>query len=63
MTGRRGRGRPNMTGKRQVEEHIDQITLKKENAIEGTKRRDGVYKLLKSMRSIRQPALTQTNRI
>ena len=31
---RRGRGRPNMTWKRQVEEHINQIGLKRKDAIE-----------------------------
>ena len=34
MAGRRGRGRPNMTRKRQVEEHSDQIELKKKDAID-----------------------------
>ena len=37
MAGRRGRGRPNMTWKRQVEEHTDQIGLKKEDATDRTK--------------------------
>ena len=34
---RRERGRPNMTWKRQVEEHTDQIGLKKHDAIDRTK--------------------------
>ena len=34
MAGRRGRGRPNMMWKRQVEEHTNQIGLKKEDAID-----------------------------
>ena len=34
VTARRGRGRPNMTWKRQVEEHTDQVGLKRENAID-----------------------------
>ena len=40
----RGRGRPNMTCKRQVEEHTDQIGLKKEDAIDRTNRLDDIYK-------------------
>ena len=50
VAGRRGRGRPNMTWKRQVEEHIDQIELKKEDAIDRTKWRDGVYKFSRNLR-------------
>ena len=41
----RGRGRSNMTWRRQVEEHADQIELKKEDAIVRAKWRDGVYQL------------------
>ena len=37
MAGKRGSGRPNMTWKRQVEEHVDEIELKKEDAIDKTK--------------------------
>ena len=36
MVGRRGRERPNMMCKGQVEEHTDQIGLKKEDAIDKT---------------------------
>ena len=50
MAGRRGHGRPNMTWKRQVEEHINQIGLKREDAIDRVKWHDGVYKLLRSTR-------------
>ena len=56
---RRGRGLPNMTWKKQVEEHTNQIGLKKEDAIDRTKWRDGVYKLSKNMRLIWPPALMQ----
>ena len=45
VAGRRGRERPNMTWKRQVEEHINQIGLKREDAIGRVKRRNGVYEL------------------
>ena len=47
---RRGRGRPNMTWKRQVEEHINQITLKREDAADRAKWRNGVYEPSKNMR-------------
>ena len=50
VAGRRGRGRPNMTWKKEVEEHTDQIELKKEDAIDRTKWRDDVYKLSRNMR-------------
>ena len=33
VTGRKGRGRPNMAWKRQVEEHTNQTGLKKEDAL------------------------------
>ena len=60
VTGRRGRERLNMTWKRQVEEHINQIGLKREDAIDRVKWRNGVYELSKSTRRIRPPALTRT---
>ena len=50
VTGKRGRGRPIMTWKRQVEEHIDQIGLKREDAIDRVKWCNGVYKLPRSTR-------------
>ena len=46
---RRGHGRPNMMWKRQVQEDIDQIGLKKD-AIDRTKWHEVVYKLLRNMR-------------
>ena len=39
-----------MTWKRQVEEHINQIELKREDAIDRAKWRNGVYKLSRSTR-------------
>ena len=39
-----------MTWERQVEEHTDQIGLKKEDAIDRTKWCDGVHKLSRNMR-------------
>ena len=50
VAGRRGRGRPNMTWKRQVEKHIYHIGLKREDAIDKVKWRNGVYELSRSMR-------------
>ena len=47
---KRGRGRLNTTWKRQVEEHINQIGLKREDAIDSVKWRDGVYQLSRSTR-------------
>ena len=49
-----------MTWKRQVEEHTNQIELKREDAIDRVKWRNGVYELSRSTRSIRPPALTRT---
>ena len=60
VAGRRGRGRPNMTWKRQVEEHINQIGMKRKDAIDRVKWRNGVYKLSRSTRCIWPPALTRT---
>ena len=50
MAERTERGRPNMTWKRQVEEHIDRIGLKKEDAIDRVKWRNVVYELSRNMR-------------
>ena len=43
-------GRPNMMWKRQVEEHIEQIGLKRNDAIDRVKWRNGVYELSRSTR-------------
>ena len=50
VAGRRGGAQLNMTWKREVEEYIDQIGLKKENAFDRTKWRDDIYKLSRKMR-------------
>ena len=50
VAGRRGRGRPNMTWKRQAEEQINQIGLKREDAIDRAKWRNGVYERSRSTR-------------
>ena len=43
-------GRPNMTWKRHVEKHINQIGLKVENAIDRAKWRNNVYELSRNAR-------------
>ena len=50
MAGRRGRGLLIMLWKRQVKEHTDQIGLKKKDAIDIVKWRNGIYKLSQNMR-------------
>ena len=50
VAGRKGRGRPNMAWKRQVEEHINQIGLKRKNAIDRVKWRNAVYELSRNTR-------------
>ena len=52
VAGRRGHGKLNMTWKRQVEEHFDQMRLKKEDAIDRKKWHGGVYKLSRNTRGI-----------
>ena len=56
---RRGRGRPSMTSKRQVE-HTNQIGLKRKDAFDRVMWLNGVYELSRSTRRIRPPALTRT---
>ena len=50
VVGRRGHGWPNMTWKKQVEEHVNQIGLKREDTIDRVKWRNGVYELSSSKR-------------
>ena len=50
VVGMRGHRQLNMTWKRQVEEHFDQIGLKCEDAIDRTKWRDSIYQLSRNMR-------------
>ena len=47
---RRGCGQPNITWKRQVEEHADPIGLKTEDAIDRVTWRNGVLELLRNTR-------------
>ena len=53
VVGRRGRGRPKMMWRWQVEEHINKIGLKKEDATDITKWRSAVYELSRNIRQIR----------
>ena len=50
MAKRRGRGRPNMIKKRQVEENSDQIEPKKEDVLDRAKWPDDVCKFSRHMR-------------
>ena len=50
VAGTRGHERPNMTWKRQVEEHTNQIERKREKANGRVKRRNSVYELSRSTR-------------
>ena len=50
VVGRRGRRRLNMTSKGQVEEHINQIGQKREDAIDRVKWHNGIYELSRSTR-------------
>ena len=50
VAGRRGRWRPNMMWKKQVEEHINQIGPKREDAIDRVKWHNGVYELSRNTR-------------
>ena len=50
VVGRRGRRRPNMISKGQVEEHINQIGQKREDVIDRVKWHNGIYELSRSTR-------------
>ena len=47
---RKGSGVPNMMWKTYVEEHNDKIRLKKEDVIDRTKWRNGIYELFRNVR-------------
>ena len=49
-----------MTWKRQMKEHINEFGLKREDAINRVKWRNGIYELSRSTRCIRPSALTRT---
>ena len=50
VVGKRKREQPNMTCRRQVGEDIDKITLKKEDATDGTKWGKALYELSGNVR-------------
>ena len=60
VDGVRRRGRPKKTWKKQVEEDIKKIKLKKEDARNRGRWRDGVEKIARGVRCIRPPSLTGT---
>ena len=49
VTGKRKRGRPKKTWKKQVEEETEKIGLKKEDAMKRDKWRDGVREIAEGM--------------
>ena len=49
VTGKRKRGRPKKTWKKQVEEETEKIGLKKEDALRRDKWRDGVREIAEGM--------------
>ena len=49
VSGKRKRGRPNMTWKKQVEEETEKIGLKKDNTLSRAKWRDGVRAIAEGM--------------
>ena len=57
MTGKRKRGRPKKTWKKQVEEETEKIGLKKEDALRRDKWRDGVREIAEGMGQIRPSLL------
>ena len=60
VEGQRGRGRPRKTWKRQVEESIKNVGLKKEDALDRAKWNGGAKLIAPGVRCIRPPSLTGT---
>ena len=48
-----------MTWRKQVEEHIEQLGLKKKNATDRTKWRNGVYELSGNTKKMQSPSFTE----
>ena len=63
VNGRRKRGWPKQTWKKQVEENIKKIGLRVEEATDRARWREGVGAIAEGMRSIRPPSDTGKNRI
>ena len=60
VEGQRRRGRPRKTWKRQVEESIKNVGLKKEDALDRAKWKEGAKLIAPGVRCIRPPSLTGT---
>ena len=63
VNGRRKRGRPKMTWKRQMEESVKKVGLKIEDAADRTRWREGVRAIAEGMRCVRSPSVTRKKRI
>ena len=59
VNGKRKRGRPKMIWRRQVEESVEKIGLKIEEAADRTRWREGVRAIAEGMRCIRPPSVTR----
>ena len=59
VNGKRKRGRPKMTWRKQVEESAKEVGLKIEEAADRTRCREGVRAIVKEMRCIRPPSGTR----
>ena len=59
VNGKRKRGRPKMTWRKQVEESVKEVGLKIEEAADRTRWREGVRAIAKGMRCIRPPSGTR----
>ena len=58
VNGKRKRGRPKMTRRRQVEERVKKVGLKTEEAADRTRWREGVRAIAEGMRCIQPPSET-----
>ena len=57
--GKRKRGRPKMTWRRQVEESVEKVGLKIEEVADRTRWKEGVRAIAEGMRCIRPPLVTR----
>ena len=61
VNGKRKRGRPKMTWRKQVEESVKEVGLKIEEAADRTRWREGVRAIADGMRCIQPPSGTMKN--
>ena len=59
VNGKRKRGRPKLTWRRQVEESVKKVGLKIEEAADRTRWKEGVRAIAEGMRCIRPPSVTR----